>query len=147
MSPVGESPHESFVGRVARLGARSSNERAAELYRLSKEVDGHREGTGTFPLFARRVDKLYGLVAADGDFYEPLSSYGELLDMVTVNDVLARGSAPAWAWNGLNISLRLFESVYGAPLSLLPLPQPGEPEHGIHQVTLLGGRWPTVPSP
>ena len=86
------------------------------------------------------MDKLYELVAAAGGFYEPLGSYEELLNMVTVNDVLARGNAPAWTWNGLNISLRLFESVYGAPLGVLPLPPSGEPEQGIHQVTLFGGR-------
>jgi GNAT superfamily N-acetyltransferase len=138
MSRGSESPHELFVGRVARLGALPPNRRAAELYRLSKEVGGHREGTGTFPLLAARVNKLYELVVSGGDFYEPLGTYGELLNMVEVNGVLARGRAPVRTWNRLSVSVRLFESVYGAPLGMLPLPESGEAEQGVHNVSLIG---------
>jgi hypothetical protein len=138
MNRGSESPHESFVGRVARLGALPPNRRAEELYRLSKEVSGHREGTGTFPLLAARVDKLYELVVSGGDFYEPLGTYGELLTMVEVNGVLARGRAPVQTWNGLSVSVRLFESVYDAPLGMLPLPESGEAEQGVHNVSLFG---------
>ncbi len=40
--------------------------------------------------------------------------------------------------NNLSLSVRLFESVYGAPLGELPLPESGEAEQGVHNVSLFG---------
>jgi GNAT superfamily N-acetyltransferase len=89
------------------------------------------------------VYKLYQLIATGGGFYEPLSSYEELLYLVRLNDLLARGNAPTHALNGLSVSIRVFESVYGAPRGVLPLPEHGETEQGVHQVSIYGPstRW------
>jgi len=139
MKHTREDRHEEFVGRVARLGNLPPDRQARQSYRLSKEADGRREGTGTFPLFGNRLQKLYRLIDGEGIFYEPLASYYEILRSSSINDLLLRGRAPNWALNNLTVSVKLFASVYGAELGALPLPQPGEDEQGVHQVVLDGG--------
>lgn len=138
-----DARHEAFVARVAAAGRLPPNRRGLWLYRLSKEVDGRLDGTGTFPLFARRVDKLYRLAAGRSGFYEPVDSPDELLRLSRVNARLLRGNAPVWSLNNLSASVRLFESVYGARFGVPPLPEPGEAEQGVHHLSLYGGptRW------
>jgi GNAT superfamily N-acetyltransferase len=138
MSPRSESLHTSFVRRVARVNARSPHRAGTELNLLSQEVGGHPEATGTFPLFRNRVVKLHQLIATGGYFYEPLSSYEELLYSARLNDLLVRGNAPTQALNNLSVSVRVFESVYGAPRGVLPLPEHGETEQGVHHVSIDG---------
>jgi GNAT superfamily N-acetyltransferase len=132
------SAHEQFVRRVRRLGAHPPNRQAGEIYQLSKEIDGRREGTGTFPLFGVRVTKLSLLSNGHRAFYEPLGTYDDLLGLSRVNARLVDGGAPPGALNHLSVSIRVFESAYDAPLGELPLPAPGEREQGVHQVSLNG---------
>ena len=138
MERRGEDRHEEFVGRIARLGDLPPDRQARQSYRLSKEADGRSEGTGTFPLFGNRLQKLRLLLDGDGIFYEPIGSYDNLLELSGVNYRLLRGRAPDWALTNLMVSVRLFESAYGAALGALPLPKPGEAEQGVHQVALCG---------
>lgn len=132
--------HEGFVGRVLRLKNSSPNRQPFDLYRLSKEIDGRPEATGSFPLFASRVVMLGHLARWNPSFYEPLGSYDDLLVAARINGLLIEGGAPGWAANALSVSVRLFESAYGAPCGRLPLPAPGEREQGVHQVGV-DGRW------
>ena len=122
------------------MGGLPPDRQARRSYRLSKEADGRSEGTGTFPLFGNRLQKLRLLLDGDGIFYEPIGSYADLFKLGAVNDLLLQGHAPDWALNNLTVSVRVFRSAYGAALGALPLPHPGEGEQGVHQVALLGGR-------
>jgi hypothetical protein len=138
MEHAAKSTHEQFVQRVRRLDAHPPNRQANEIYRLSKEIDGRREGAGTFPLFGARVTKLSLLGKGHRGFYEPLGTSDDLLRLSRVNTRLAEGGAPTGALNQLSVAIRVFESAYDAPLGELPLPAPSEREQGVHQVSLNG---------
>jgi hypothetical protein len=133
------SYHETFARGLRRLRALSSDQFGREVYRLCKEIDGRPEASGTFPLFSLRVIKLSLLDSGEGAFYEPLGSFDDLLKLIVINARLLEGGAPAAALNSLSVSIRIFESAYGAPSGKLPMPEPGEAEQGIHNVDLDGG--------
>lgn len=85
MEHAARSAHEQFIRRVRQLGAHPPNRQAGEIYELSKEIDGRREGTGTFSLFGGRVTKLFLLCNGHRAFYEPLGTYDDLLRLSRVN--------------------------------------------------------------
>src|SRR5215211_1989023 len=131
--------HETFVRGLRRLSVLSPNRHGREVYRLCKEIDGRPEASGTFALFALRVIKLSLWDRREGAFYEPLGSYDDLLKLIIVNARLLEGRVPAAALNTLSVSVKIFESAYGAPLGELQIPEPGEAEQGIHNITVNGG--------
>jgi GNAT superfamily N-acetyltransferase len=114
-------------------------ERAARLiYAICKRIDGYPEKEGTFQIMGLRVGAIYDYHERQS-FYEPLSTYDELLELTQLNHRLFTGYAPEWACNRLLVSFRMFESIYDAPLGRVPLPHPGEAEKGIHAVAVVGG--------
>lgn len=102
-------------------------------YHLAKMIDGY-PGDGTFGLavlralshHARHIRQL---------FYEPLSSYDELLEVTQTNWRLRQASVPLHYLYSLQIAVQLFESVYDAPRGAIQMPQDGEREQGEHALS------------
>ena len=73
-------------------------------------------------------------------FYEPLSSYDQLLRATLINARLVDSYVPPWARNRLTVSFRMFESTNestnNAPEGIVSLPKIGEAERGTHAVAV-----------
>jgi GNAT superfamily N-acetyltransferase len=106
---------------------------AREIYAISKKIDGYPEVEGTWPLVGGRV-RTFGNLRERQTFYEPVSTYEELLELTRANGVLQAGYAPLCAFNRLVISFRMFRSAYAAPSGVIALPSSGDSEVGIHAV-------------
>src|SRR5215212_811445 len=108
------------------------------VYKVCKDIDGYPEVEGTCLLVGARVMTFLYLRERQ-TFYEPLSSYDQLLSATLTNARLVSSFVPRWARNKVMVSFRIFESIYGAPEGVVPLPKPGEAERGTHAVAVDGG--------
>jgi GNAT superfamily N-acetyltransferase len=106
---------------------------AREIYSISKQIDGYPEVEGTWPLVGSRVRTFLNLRERQ-TFYEPVSTYEELIDLILINSNLLGAYAPVSACNRLVISFRMFRSAYAAPSGVIPMPTPGDSEVGTHAV-------------
>jgi hypothetical protein len=110
---------------------------AGRFYHACKAVDGYPGDDGTFPLVASRVYKFY-FQCDRAPFYEALSQWDQLQDVVYTRMLLEDGYAPDVALDHIGISFRIFDSTYSAPLGRLPLRQPGDRDRGLHAVAVIG---------
>jgi GNAT superfamily N-acetyltransferase len=109
-----------------------------ELYRACKAIDAH-PSEGTWNLVAARVATFYCLRTRRQFFYEPLSTYDQLLDAVRMNGRLHDAFVPKWMWYFPVVSFEIFETSKDAERGRLPLPRPGERRRGTHSVPIDGG--------
>jgi len=105
-------------------------------YFATKEIDGY-PGEGTFPLMALRTNAFYW-VHQRQTYYEGLSSYDKLLEVLPVNWRLREVYTPVSLIYGIQITFHIFESIYNAPLGVVALPKPNERPRGIHAVAVWG---------
>jgi GNAT superfamily N-acetyltransferase len=122
-----------YIERLNNLALDGRN-----MYRASKAIDGYPEVEGTYPIMGLRVLTFHQLRYRQ-IFYEPLSTYDQLKVLALINERLLGGHAPFWALNKLQVSFRIFESIYKAPQGRVPLPATGEAEKGVHAVAIMGG--------
>ena len=108
------------------------------LYAACKQIDGYPEAEGTFPIMAQRLATFYAYHEPQ-IFYEPVSTYDDLLTASLLNDTLAEGGVPEKYYNELSVGFSVFKSGYTAPLGKLPLPKDDEVSRGKHIVGLTGG--------
>lgn len=105
-----------------------------ELYRVTKKWDGIRR-RGTFNLHGPRTRMFYDLRARQL-FYEPITSFEKVREILTLRQVLASAYVPEWAAPHLTLGFRCFASAWTAPAGVLPLPGPGDHEIEHHAVAL-----------
>lgn len=86
----------------------------------------------------------FHLIGQGQVFYEPLSTYDQLLALTYINERLLRGGASAAVYNNLEISFQTFDSIFSAPAGWVPMPETDEPERGVHAVAL-GNEYVTRP--
>ncbi len=67
------------------------------VYRLCKDIDGYK-GEGTFNLMGARVVRRYHVYDRQV-FYEPLSTYDQILEVQEINRMLMEGGAPQYLAN------------------------------------------------
>lgn len=104
---------------------------ARRVYAICKQIDGYPEVEGTPLIFGARV-MVFDYLNERQAYYEPVSTYDELLNLTRINGRLLDGHAPFSALNRLLVAFRVFNSAYAAPPGALPLPDPGDPEVGAH---------------
>jgi GNAT superfamily N-acetyltransferase len=107
------------------------------LYAACKQIDGYPEAEGNFPIMAQRLLTFYAYHEPQ-IFYEPISTYDDLLTASLMNGKLAEGGVPEKYYNGLSVGFSVFKSGYTAPLGKLPLPKADEVSRGEHIVGLAG---------
>jgi hypothetical protein len=72
-------------------------------------------------------------------FYQPISTYDELLEITMLNHKLREGGIPEKYRYMLSVGFSVFKSTYTAPLGRPPLPKAGDRSRGEHFVALTGG--------
>lgn len=97
------------ISTVAEL-----TEFALSSYRIDKQIDGYPEIEGRWPLIGARV-MVACYFRERQTYYEPVSTYDDLLVLTRINDRLLSGHAPFSAVNRLMISFRMFGSAYKTP--------------------------------
>lgn len=106
-----------------------------DMYSVCKEIDGY-PGPGTFPLISQRADNFYRVWNRQ-PYYEPASSYDKIKIASTKNYVLHSQGVSKGSY-GFLITFHIFESIYSAPLGVVPIPKPNEKYKGIHAVAVTG---------
>jgi len=104
-----------------------------QIYRLAKTIDGY-PGEGTFSLAVLRAISHFARYIRQ-PFYEPLSSYDELLEVTQMKWRLREANVPLQYHYSLEIAVQLFESVYDAPHGAIQMPQDSEREQGEHALS------------
>lgn len=122
-----------LLARVLR-----SNLPPLELYAACKEIDGLPSVSGTFQLAGARVLNFYCQLTRQ-NFYEPLSTYDQILDVLRLNHALIGDGVPGLGLLPVTIAFVVFPSMDTAPLGRVPLPGPGEVQRGTHAVALTLG--------
>lgn len=107
----------------------------SEMYSVCKEIDGY-SGPGTFPLVAHRADNFFRVYNRQ-PYYEPASSYDKIKVANTMNAFLGSQGVHKGSYL-FQITFHIFESIYSAPLGVVPLPKPNEKYKGIHAVVVVG---------
>jgi GNAT superfamily N-acetyltransferase len=108
-----------------------------EIYRACKEIDGAPKGFGTPHIFGPRVTCYYGFGYRQ-KFYEVITQYDRLLDLMRLKEDLLTGGAPEWAVGHMTVCFEVFESAHTAPQGRLTMPLQGEKSLGLHVVALWG---------
>lgn len=105
-----------------------------ELYLVTKKWDGLR-GRGTLPVNSARTSVFYNLRARQ-IFYEPVTSFEKIRELLRYRQALASAYVPEWAAPHLTISFRCFASAWTAPGGLLAMPTASDREVEPHAVAL-----------
>lgn len=108
------------------------------LYEACKEIDGIPHVPGTFQLAGTRVSSFYWQFQRQ-PFYEPLSSYDEIFDVLRLNRFLMSDGVQGPGWLPVQVAFQIFPSMDTAPQGRVPLPRPGETTRGLHSVLLTFG--------
>ncbi len=121
---------------ISQLIGRSPRE-PLEVYDACKQIDGCPDADGTFPIMGHRVVKFYQYYDPQL-FYEPITTYDDLLAAMKLSAHLAEAGVPKHYHNFLQVGFKVFKSAYRAPKGRLRLPRPGEKAIGDHIVSLTG---------
>lgn len=105
-----------------------------DLYFACKEIDNY-PGMGTFLIMAQRVLNFYDVFNRQ-PYYEALCSYDKIQEALGLNYYLYQGYTKRRYGFHIQISFHIFESIYSAPLGVVPIPKSGERHKGIHAVAV-----------
>jgi GNAT superfamily N-acetyltransferase len=108
----------------------------ASRHRWIKMIDNY-AGGGTFPIMGERV-LMFADLRTRQAFYEPLSSYDTLLQILRWKQRQTMAGVPSEAQDRVTISFQIFEGAYSAPGGAIELPRAGEGDRGRHAVRVEG---------
>lgn len=107
---------------------------------LCKEFDGLPNHNGTYLLNAERLRYFLHRTAYKQAYYESTSEVDELVRQILAIAQLEEIGLERSKQDGHLVVFEAFESAYGAPAGVIPMPGPGEKSIGLHSVPIVGYR-------
>lgn len=115
---------------LARLLEPEARRAGRESWLQAREIGGRPELEWAFP-----VNIVRGAVRANpvlSPFYEPLSTWEEVVRAVAHRELLRRADVAPDLNVHVGLGFEYFDGAYGAPGGRLSIPEPGEPFRGRH---------------